>query len=86
MYIQIMNSERVSEWPQFYTASVFQWKPLLKDDKFKDIIVNSLRFLVADNRIVLNAFVIMNTHIHLTCLPAGRFGNRKVIIHLQMFN
>ena len=66
-----MNPERISEWPQFYTASVYEWKPLLKEDKFKDIILNSLRFLVTDNRIVLNAFVIMNTHIHLIWQAKG---------------
>ena len=73
MYIQIMNSVRISEWPRFYTASVFEWKPLLTEDKFKEIILNSLRFLVADNRIVLNAFVIMNTHIHLIWQAKGDY-------------
>lgn len=33
--------------------------------QYKDIIVNSLRFLVEDKRIKLYAFVIMSDHIHL---------------------
>jgi len=39
--------------------------PMLKDDKFKNIIVSSLRFLVQNKRIELNAFVILNNHLHL---------------------
>jgi REP element-mobilizing transposase RayT len=52
-------------YPDFYTATILEWKPLLKPDKFKDIIINSLRFLVDEKRINLYAFVIMNNHIHL---------------------
>jgi putative transposase len=52
-------------WPQFYTATVLEWKPLLQPDKYKDIIIGSLQYLVKEKRIVLNAFVIMNNHIHL---------------------
>ncbi len=33
--------------------------------KYKDIMVDSVKFLVDDKRITLNAFVIMDNHIHL---------------------
>jgi REP element-mobilizing transposase RayT len=52
-------------YPDFYTATVLEWKPLLKPDKFKDIIIESLKFLVNNDRIVIYAFVIMDNHIHL---------------------
>lgn len=55
----------ITEHPQFFTATCLDWKNLLVPDKFKDIIINSLRFLVKDKRINLNAFVIMINHIHL---------------------
>ncbi|HLG38957.1 MAG TPA: transposase, partial [Chitinophagaceae bacterium] len=55
----------ITEYPQFFTATIQDWKKLLEPDKYKDIIVNSLRFLVEDKRIKLNAFVIMSNHIHL---------------------
>ncbi|TMI69386.1 MAG: transposase [Bacteroidetes bacterium] len=55
----------VTEHPQFFTATIQQWKYLLKLDKYKDIIIDSLRFLVEDQRIILNAFAIMINHIHL---------------------
>ena len=41
-------------WPQFYTATIYQWKQLLLEDKYKDIIIESLQYLVNDKRIVLN--------------------------------
>jgi len=54
----------ITEYPQFFTATILEWKKLLKPDKYKDIIIDSLRFLVANQRIKLNAFVIMVNHIH----------------------
>ena len=50
---------------QFFTATNYEWQNLLADDVHKDIIIDSLRFLVNDERIELNAFVIMSNHIHL---------------------
>ena len=32
-------------WPQFYTATIYKWQNLLADDKHKDIIIDSLKFL-----------------------------------------
>ena len=52
-------------YPYFFTATILEWKKLLKPDKYKDIIIESLRFLVKNNRIKLYAFVIMPNHIHL---------------------
>ena len=50
---------------QFFTATINEWKPVLKDAKIKDIIIESLRFLVKENRISLFAFVIMDDHLHI---------------------
>ncbi|OIQ95979.1 hypothetical protein GALL_219760 [mine drainage metagenome] len=52
-------------YAQFFTATILEWKPLLKEDKYKDIIIESLRFLVKEKRVVVYAFVIMSNHIHL---------------------
>ncbi len=51
-------------YPDFYTATILEWKPLLKPDKFKDIVINSLKFIIQDSRLLLYAFVIMNNHLH----------------------
>ncbi|MEP7164256.1 MAG: transposase [Ferruginibacter sp.] len=60
-----MNPQHPEQWPQFFTATINEWKPLLQPDKYKNIITDSLKFLVHDNRIILNGFVIMNNHMHL---------------------
>jgi putative transposase len=56
-------------WPQFFTATILEWKPLLQQDKYKEEIIKSLQFLVHKKRIKLYAFVIMNNHIHLIWQP-----------------
>jgi putative transposase len=61
------------EYPQFYTATIFEWKHVLADNRHKDIIVESLQFLVNDKRIILNAFVIMSNHIHVIWQPLFGF-------------
>ena len=52
-------------WPQFYTATILEWKPLLSQDKYKQKIIESLQFLVANKRITLYSFIIMSNHVHL---------------------
>ena len=49
----------------FHTATIQGWKNLLKPDKYKQIIIDSLQFLVNNNRIWIYSFVIMPNHIHL---------------------
>ena len=60
-------------WPSFFTATIQHWKPLLSDNRYKDIIVSSLQFLVKEKRIGLNAFVIMSNHLHLIWQPFPPF-------------
>ena len=69
-----MNPEYPIHYPQFFTATILDWKLLLLADKHKDIIIDSLRFLVAEKRIILNAFVIMSNHIHLIWQPTFAFS------------
>lgn len=69
-----MKTTYPEHWPQFYTATINNWQHLLSDNKHKDIIVDSLKFLVTEKRIVLNAFVIMSNHIHLIWQPMFGFS------------
>ena len=57
--------EIITEYPQFFTATILEWEHLLRRDKYKDIIISSLRFMAERNRIMLYAFVIMSNHLHL---------------------
>ena len=58
--------------PQFFTATNLEWKQLLKEDKYKDIAIDSLRFMVRERRVAIYSFVIMPNHLHLIweMLPA----------------
>jgi REP element-mobilizing transposase RayT len=48
----------------FFTATVLNWNHLLID-KYKDFIINTLDFLIKENRIKVFSFVIMPNHIHI---------------------
>ena len=49
----------------FFTATILEWKHLLKADKYKDIIIESFNFLVNKKRVRIFAFVIMPNHMHI---------------------
>ena len=48
----------------FFTATVLEWKHVLKFDKFKDVIIESFKFLLEKGRLRIFAFVIMPNHFH----------------------
>ncbi len=48
----------------FFTATILEWKHILTQDKYKDIIIESFRFLVNEMRVRIFAFVIMPNHFH----------------------
>ena len=58
-----MNETYPEHWPQFYTATIYQWQHLLSKDGHKDIIVNCLQFLVKEKRIVLFGFVLSGVEV-----------------------
>jgi REP element-mobilizing transposase RayT len=49
----------------FFTATVLEWRHLFVEEAYKDIVLSSLKFLTDDNRITINAFVIMSNHLHI---------------------
>ena len=48
----------------FFTATNLEWKHLLKNDKYKDNIIESFKFIVKERRVRIFAFVIMPNHFH----------------------
>ncbi|RPI12365.1 MAG: transposase [Ignavibacteriae bacterium] len=63
----------------FFTATILCWKHLLSDNKYKDIITDSMKFLVEDERVRIFAFVIMPNHMHLV----WRVRNGKIYEDVQ---
>ncbi len=66
----------------FFTATCLNWRHLLEKDQRKEIIINSLRYLVEDNRIWLYGFVIMPNHIHLLWSKQEKWFDKNI---QQMF-
>jgi REP element-mobilizing transposase RayT len=50
---------------EFFTATCLKWQNLLNDIKHKEIILDSLAFLVHEQRIWLYGYVIMPNHLHI---------------------
>lgn len=65
----------------FVTASIGGWKHLFVDHKYAQIILDSLLWLQNEKRILLFAFVIMPSHVHLILKPE----NREIATILQDF-
>ena len=49
----------------FFTATILEWKPLLANDRYKDIITGSMRYMVSNSKAQIHAFAIMNNHMHI---------------------
>lgn len=87
-----MHSKQFAE---FITVTCLEWKPVLADDRFKEIIIDSLRFLSKEERITVYAFVIMQNHFHMIWQIMGdherknvqrdflRFTSQQILKHLR---
>ena len=59
------------EHAEFLTVTCLEWAHVLKEDRFKDIVIDSLRFLTKEGRICVYGFVIMSNHFHLIWQMVG---------------
>ena len=77
-----MKQGYAQEWPQFFTATIQRCKHLLKEDKYKNIIVDALNFLVTEGNVTINGFVPiaigMPNHIHIIWQPKGSNNLQKI--------
>jgi putative transposase len=64
--------------PQFFTATILNWKMLLKPIEYKEIILNSLKYLVHEQKVNVNAFVLMDNHIHLIWQLEGNLRQEDI--------
>ena len=63
---------------EFLTVTCLEWNPLLLDNRFKDIVINSLRFLCKEERVHVYGFVIMSNHFHLIWQMIGEHKGEDV--------
>ena len=64
-------------YPEFLTITILNWNRLLKNDKYKQIIITSFEYLVKQNRAKIYAFCIMDNHIHLIWQACNGYTNRQ---------
>lgn len=69
----------------FWTATINSWQKLLAPDEFKDIIIESLKYLSDQNKIDVFGFVIMPNHIHLIWRINERNGKESTAASLLKF-
>ena len=68
----------VDNYPQFFTATNLEWKHLLKEDRYKDLVIDSFQFLVREKRVLIYCFVIMPNHLHLIWQILSGFKRQDV--------
>jgi len=49
----------------FTTATIHKWLNLFEKDKYKDVLISSLRHLIQKERLYVYAFVVMPNHLHI---------------------
>lgn len=80
-----MNKQYPEYFPQFFTATILNWESILQRDEYKNIIIESLQFLVMDKRISLLGFVIMSNHIPLIWQILARNKPDKVQLSFMKY-
>src|SRR5204862_2806735 len=65
-------------YPDLFTATCLNWTDVLRQNQYKDIIIDSLRFMVRNERAIVYAFVIMTNHIHLVWQFIGQHQREAV--------
>lgn len=69
----------------FTTATVRDWKHLLRPDKYKNVIVESLAYLAREKSVSVYAFVIMPNHFHLVWQLIGDHTLSRIQLRLMKF-
>ena len=54
-----------NQYPYYLTSTTVEWLPLFTDPEVVQIILDSLRFLQKEKRLLIYSYVIMENHLHL---------------------
>ncbi|PHR70327.1 MAG: transposase [Lutibacter sp.] len=83
--MELTKFNHIENCPQFYTATILNWKKLLKPEKYKMIIIESLQYLVKEKRVKLFGYVIMDNHIHLIWKPTKLYSLKHTQLSFMKF-
>jgi len=68
----------LSYYPEFLTATILNWQHLFTNDRFKQIVTDSLQNLSQEKKCKVFAFVIMPNHIHMMWKIEDDFQRKEV--------
>lgn len=63
------NSQMALGSAYFWTSTILDWKHLFKQEKYKTIIIESMKYLVDMGLVKVYGFVIMPNHVHILWIP-----------------
>lgn len=69
----------------FYTATIHQWQPLIKDFNLEPVVAHCLSYLYHKGCIRVYGFVIMPNHIHLVWELLENNGNESAVASFMKF-
>jgi putative transposase len=61
----------------FWTATINKWQHLMREDRYKEVVISSLTYLVQNGKMDVFGFVIMPNHIHLVWRPNAMNGKES---------
>jgi REP element-mobilizing transposase RayT len=61
----MITEREEGNFPQFFTATILEWRMLLENDLYKEIVIDSLLYLVRKKKVIVYGFVIMPNHVHI---------------------
>ncbi|WP_223270927.1 hypothetical protein [Subsaximicrobium wynnwilliamsii] len=83
--VMLLKPIKIEDCPQFFTATILDWKMLLRPDEYKLVIIESLKFLVDENRVIVYGYVIMDNHLHIIWKPTPLFSLKHTQLSLMKF-
>lgn len=84
-----------TNYPYFITCTILHWIPVFTRPETVEIVINSLKYLQKEALLKVNAFVILENHLHLIVQSANinkdmarfkSFTARKIIDYLKQHN
>jgi len=70
---------------EFFTSTCLNWQNLLEPENHKQILLDSLYFLVKDKRIWLYGYVIMPNHVHILWSKQNDWLHKNVQQHFSKY-
>ena len=75
-----------SDIPHFITMTVVEWVDLFNRQRYKDILIENLKFCIKNKGLIVHAYVIMSNHVHLIASTANGESLSSVIRDFKRYS